>query len=376
MILFLLGIAIVYVLTISWLIYGFTKINHFEYIGSPPKTSFSIIVPFRNEAENLPILLESFSKLNYPTDLFEVILVDDESEEVFSVHPELVFSVQIIKNIRVSNSPKKDAIATAMEIVKTDWVITTDADCTVPKNWLLALDNFIQLHHVSMIAGAVTYDCNNSFLHHFQQLDLASLQGATIGSFGIKKGFMCNGANFAYTKSFFQKLKGFEGNSAIASGDDVFLLQKALSQYPDKVAYLKSKNTIVTTKPTNNWNTLFNQRVRWASKTTSYESVFGKRLGLLVFIMNLLVVLSFGFWVCFACSGRVLGLGFVPFLNMLLLFLSKFSIDAILIYKSNTFLTKNRIKYLLLSSLWYPFFSTTVALYSLFGKYEWKGRRF
>jgi hypothetical protein len=32
-------------------------------------------------------------------------------------------------------------------------------------------------------------------LHHFQQLDLASLQGATIGSFGIGKGFMCNGAS-------------------------------------------------------------------------------------------------------------------------------------------------------------------------------------
>jgi hypothetical protein len=47
-----------------------------------------------------------------------------------------------------------------------------------------------------MIAGAVTYDCKNS-LHHFQQLDLASLQGATIGSFGIGKGFMCN-ANLAY----------------------------------------------------------------------------------------------------------------------------------------------------------------------------------
>jgi hypothetical protein len=31
---------------------------------------------------------------------------------------------------------------------------------------------------------------------------------------------------------------------------------------------------------------------------------------------------------------------------------------------------------LVLSSLLYPFFSTSVALYSLFGKYEWKGRKF
>lgn len=374
MILFLLGVTIVYVLTISWLIYGFTKINHFEFIGLPPKTSFSIIIPFRNEAENLPVLLESFSKLNYPTDLFEVILVDDESEEEFSWQntgpsdSELAkhYRIQFLKNIRLSNSPKKDAITTAMEIVKTDWVITTDADCTVSKNWLLALDNFIQLHHVSMIAGAVTYDCNSSFSHHFQQLDLASLQGATIGSFGIKKGFMCNGANFAYTKSFFQKLKGFEGNSAIASGDDVFLLQKALSQYPEKVAYLKSKNTIVTTKPVNDWKSLFYQRVRWASKTTSYQSIFGKRLGLLVFMMN------FG-WVC--CVVLTF-LGMLPYFFVGLYFLVKFGIDTVLIQQTNKFLTKHKIRYLLLSSLWYPFFSTAVALYCLFGKYEWKGRRF
>ena len=365
MLLILSGIVIVYVLTISWLIYGFTKINLFEYIGLPPKTSFSIIVPFRNEAKNLPILLESFSQLNYPTDLFEVILVDDESEERLQI-AEYSMQITTIDNLRVSNSPKKDAITTAMKIVKTDWVITTDADCVVHKNWLLALDNFIQLHHVSMIAGAVSYDCNNSFLHHFQQLDLASLQGATIGSFGIKKGFMCNGANFAYTKSFFQKLKGFNGNSSIASGDDVFLLQKAIAKYPEKVAYLKSKNTIVTTKPVNDWKSLFYQRVRWASKTTSYQSDFGKRLGLLVFMMNLSLVYAF----------VLMLFDIFPWFFIGLLFIIKFGIDSVLIQQTNSFLTKKKINYLLLSSLWYPFFSVSVALYCLFGKYEWKGRRF
>jgi hypothetical protein len=34
------------------------------------------------------------------------------------------------------------------------------------------------------------------------------------------------------------------------------------------------------------------------------------------------------------------------------------------------------MQYLILSSLFYPFFSVSVALYSLIGKYEWKGRRF
>ncbi|MFV8269326.1 glycosyltransferase family 2 protein [Flavobacterium sp. GT2N3] len=358
-------IILSYCFAIIALIYGFTKVTAVELAGLTPKTKFSIIVPFRNEAENLPVLLESLSKLNYPMELFEVILVDDESEEMFLV-PSVKFKTSIIKNIRVTNSPKKDAIVTAMQIVNTDWIITTDADCVVNENWLLTLDNYIQLHDVAMIAGAVTYDCDNSFLHHFQQLDLASLQGATIGSFGIDKGFMCNGANFAYTKSFFKKLHGFEGNDGIASGDDVFLLQKAIAHFPKKVCYLKSHSNIVITKPLNDWKSLFYQRVRWASKTSSYQSSFGKGLAILVFMGNLCLVLGVGCWV----------FSVIPFQNIVLLFLLKFLVDTVLIYKANQFLTKTKIQYLILSSLFYPFFSVSVALYSLFGKYEWKGRKF
>lgn len=363
-------IILSYCFAIIALIYGFTKVNTIEYTGLTPKTKFSIIVPFRNEAENLPILLESLSKLNYPMELFEVILVDDFSEEEFSIplssRAQSRNNIQIINNIRVSNSPKKDAIVTAMQITNTDWIITTDADCTVNANWLLTLDNYIQLHDVAMIAGAVTYDCGNSFLHHFQQLDLASLQGATIGSFGIHKGFMCNGANFAYTKTFFQQLNGFNGNDAIASGDDVFLLQKAIAKSPEKVHYLKSQNIIVYTKPLNSWKSLFYQRVRWASKTSSYQSTFGKGLGLLVFAGNLSWLFLLGSWI----------LDLTSFQNVLLLFTLKFSVDTVLIYKTNQFLTKTKVQHLILSSLFYPFFSTSVALYSLFGKYEWKGRSF
>lgn len=362
-----------YCLAIIALIYGFTKVNSFDYLGMKPKTKFSIIVPFRNEAENLPKLLNSFSKLNYPADLFEVILVDDNSDSRFQIsdfrseqqETGETFQISIIDNVRVSNSPKKDAISTAMQIVKTDWIITTDADCVVNKNWFSALDNYIQLHKVSMIAGAVTYDCGNSFLHHFQQLDLASLQGATMGSFGLRKGFMCNGANFAYTKSFFQDLNGFEGNDGIASGDDVFLLQKAIAGFPDKVHYLKSENNIVITKPTNDWKSLFHQRVRWASKTGSYQSKFGIGLGLIVFGGNV------GFLFVVFCFL----LGIKNFLLLAFLLLAKFSVDLLLINKTNAFL-KNKTHFFLASSLLYPLFSVSVALYSLFGKYEWKGRRF
>lgn len=359
MILVLYSIILIYCLAIIALIYGFAKINTFDKHELEPRTKFSIVVPFRNEAENLPILLESFSKLNYPTNLFEVILVDDESEEAF-IAQSYAFNLEIIKNIRVSNSPKKDAISTAMKIAKNDWIITTDADCIVDKNWLSTLDNYIQIHQVSMIVGAVRYECEDSFLHHFQQLDFASLQGATIGSFGIGKGFMCNGANFAYQKSFFVELNGFEGNNEIASGDDVFLLQKAIANSREKVHYLKSRNTTITTKPVDNWQALFYQRVRWAAKTTSYQSQFGKGLGIVVFLGNLTIILA------------------PLFLNyeiFLFLFGLKSGIDAGLIIKSNRFL-KLATRYLILSSLLYPFWAVTVALYSIFGSFEWKGRLF
>lgn len=356
---------LIYAVFIALLIYGFSKVKNYESTCLLPKTKFTIIVPFRNEAENLPKLLDSFSKLNYPTELFEVLLVDDDSEEEFIVK-DLKFAILLIKNIRVSNSPKKDAISTAMQFVKTDWIVTTDADCVVKENWLLTLDNYIQNHEVYMIAGAVTYDCENSFLHHFQQLDLASLQGATIGSFGIGKGFMCNGANFAYTKSLFEKLNGFDGNNKIASGDDVFLLQKAIARFPEEVHYLKSENNIVLTKPVNNWKSLFYQRVRWASKTGSYQSGFGIGLGLVVFGGNIGLL----FVVCCLLFGKGNEYLLIFFLFM------KFLVDAVLIYKANRFLTKNRLHYLVLSSLLYPFFSVSVAFYSLFGKYEWKGRKF
>ena len=358
-------IILVYSITIGVLVYGFSKIDRFEPAQVDPQTKFTIIVPFRDESKNLPVLLESFSKMNYPIELFEVILIDDDAIATF-IAPNLSYKISIIKNKRISNSPKKDAIVTAMAIANTDWIITTDADCVVNKNWLLTLDKYINAHDVSMIAGAVSYDCKPSFLHQFQLLDFTSLQAVTIASFGLGKGFLCNGANFAYKKSFFQALEGFKGNDQIASGDDVFLLQKAMSIFPEKVHYLKSKDTIVITKPLDNWKSLFQQRVRWVSKTSSFQSYFGVCLGSVVFLTNMA-------WM--AAIGELL-LGVYPFRELIVFFFLKFVAEMILIHKTNHFLNEGKLFYKVLGSLWYPFFTMAVVLYSFSGKYEWKGRIF
>ncbi|WP_310557381.1 glycosyltransferase [Flavobacterium sp.] len=286
-------IALVYFMNILWLILGFSKVKNFEISDVVPKTKFTIIVPFRNEAESLPKLLHSISMLDYPMDLFEVILVDDASDFRFQIL-DFRFQISLIDNFRSSNSPKKDAINTAIAISKYNWIITTDADCVVEPEWLKTFDNFIQENNPKMIAAGVFYKTNKNFLDCFQQLDLLSLQGTTIGSFGNGNGFMCNGANFCYQKSFFYKLKGFEGNSNIASGDDVFLLQKAIENNPETVCFLKSETAVVETQTMKTWGDLFYQRVRWASKTANYNGVYAKQLALSVFLMNLILVVGCG----------------------------------------------------------------------------------
>ena len=66
---------------------------------------------------------------------------------------------------------------------------------------------------------------------------------------------------------------GFDGNDSIASGDDVFLFEKFLENDKKSVQFLKSQEAIVTTFPVKSWLDLIHQRVRWASKTSSFKSV-------------------------------------------------------------------------------------------------------
>ncbi|CAM4354396.1 glycosyltransferase family 2 protein [Flavobacterium terrigena] len=357
-------ILFIYAALITQLAFGIVKTNKQTKIEIlSPKTTFSIIVPFRNEAENLPFLLESIEKLNYPKELFEVILVDDESEEKYDLRS-TIYDLKIILNQRKSNSPKKDAIETAIQIAKYNWIVTTDADCEVPENWLAIFDTEIQNKKAKMCVGSVGYTTETGFLHDFQNNDFLSLQGATAGSFGIEKPFMCNGANFAYEKGFFETLNGFEGNNNLASGDDVFLLQKALKSAPDKITYLGNLN-IVLTKSCDSWKALTNQRVRWASKTSAYNNWYPKILGIIVFLTNL--------------SGLLLLVA--PFYKLETLQLAiyfwvlKFGIDFMFLKFSAAYF-RLPFKNFLSSFLVYPFFTVLVVVKALFGKFEWKERRF
>ena len=365
-------ITFIYLLLIGSLVYGFGKTKVFKLQNTPAKTKFSVVIPFRNEAENLPKLLKSIEALKYPKHLIEIIFVDDASEDdSFEIIKKTLDTSQtdfsILLNKRKTNSPKKDAITLAINHAKYEWIITTDADCIVPKYWLDSFDEYIQKTNAICIAAPVTYTNKNTFLHRFQLLDILSLQGATIGGFGIKNPFLCNGANFAYKKDLFIELNGFDGNTNIASGDDIFILEKIAKTHVNQLHYLKCEQAIVATVPQPNWPELISQRIRWAAKTSAYNNWFGKFTGGVVLLMNGLIL-----------SSLLLAFfGAFNFKSWFYILIIKFNIDFYLIYKSSLFFNqKGALRTFILGFIIYPFFSIYVAFISVFTSYKWKGRDF
>jgi len=354
-------------------IVGFDRIQNSNSISTIPKTKFSIVIPFRDEAENLKAFLESLSLLNYPVELFEVLLIDDDSKDesveiIKRFLPQGVGvrnDIHIIKNERISKSPKKDAVEIAIKNAHFDWIITTDADCIIPQNWLQNFDAYIQAHQVKLIAAPVTFNSSNSLLDQFQLLDFLSLQGSTIGSFGVGKPFMCNGANLCYEKQTFMDVNGFDGNEHIASGDDIFLLEKIVLQNPKEVHFLKSDQSIITTNPESTFKELISQRVRWAAKSASYSNSFSKLVSIAVFSMNALLILLF--------LGSLIG--YYSWWIFIIIFLIKFCIDFILLFKTASFFKKQSVlKHYVWSSFVYPIYTIFIALTSFTTSYSWKGR--
>lgn len=365
-------ILILYAALIFSLIYGWKKIPYFFSEGFPAQTCFSIIIPFRNEAENLPELLKSIAEINYPTTKFEILMVNDASEDsgiaiiknFQQKYPEI--NLKILTNKSFSNSPKKDAIHTAINAADFEYILTTDADCQVPNKWLQVYNDFLIETDSTMVAGLVALHPTSKPVQIFEEIDVFSLQATTGGAYGIKKPFLCSAANLCYKKQAFLEVSGYEGNTEIASGDDVFLLQK-FQQKNYKTSFLKNNESIVYTKAQKSWKHLNSQRLRWASKTSYYKSFFAKLVGIVVFLMNFSLLITL-----LLSLLQVINYGII-----LLVFIVKICLDFILIYQSAViFNRKKALIHYWWSSIFYPFFSSFVAIKTLFSNYSWKGRIF
>ena len=151
-----------------------------------PSTYISVIIPARNESENLLSLLESLSAQTYPAALFEVLIIDDHSTDdtaaiaksFASKNIKLVSLKEFIAGDEI-NSYKKKAIEIGIQQSSGSLIVTTDADCYLPPNWLQTIAAFYEQYHSAFIAAPVSINCGMSFIEIFQTLDFMTLQGIT-----------------------------------------------------------------------------------------------------------------------------------------------------------------------------------------------------
>ncbi len=147
----------------------------------------------------------------------------------------------------------------------------------------------------------------------------------------------------------------------------MFLLEKMYKLFPDEIQFIKSKEAIVLTSSKDSLRELIRQRVRWASKTTGFDSFFAKLVGLLVFGTSLFMVIAIILGVMGQMSWAYVGL----------LFLLKFNVDFVFLHKTSEFFEQqDAMKSYFSSSLLYPLFTILIVALSLKKGYTWKGRVF
>ena len=114
---------------------------------------FSIIISTYNRPQELKACLESLTKLNYPRDCFEVIVVDDGSEKPLRAIIDSLRNQMPLKFIQQANGGCGVARNTGAKEAKGQYLAFTDDDCTHPPDWLenLAL-RFVQTPN-AMIGG-------------------------------------------------------------------------------------------------------------------------------------------------------------------------------------------------------------------------------
>lgn len=360
-----------YVLLMLALIFGSFRVRNVSSKAANNTQKFSVIIPFRNEQTDLPALLQSLESLAYPTHKFELLFVDDASEDnsvkiIENSLQDTSLQYQILTNKRVSNSPKKDAIQTAIAQAKYDWIVTTDADCVVPCTWLQAFSQILDTKTISMVVAPIQLAHIETFLHRFQALEILGLQTATKGGFGLSIPFMANAANLAFDKNDFYKVRGYEGNLGVASGDDIFLLEKFV-QHKLPVRYLAAQASVVSTLPESSWKAVVNQRIRWASKSKRYRLKRAKLIGMVVFLCNASLLV-----------GIVLTVLSLLTPNMLLaMFVAKIVVDAMsMLVQSRNSEEFQSFWVFPIAAILYPLLSVWVALSSVSGSYRWKDRYF
>lgn len=368
----LLGSLLLYAFLIGRFLLAWRKLpeQHLP-AGFRPGAFISVIVPVRNEVQHISLLLADFTALQYPSHLFEVIVVDDHSGDGTGerVQAYALNSPYTLHYVDLKDYParklKKGAIQQGIALARGELIVCTDGDCRVQPEWLSMIAYVFAIHPVRFVSGPVCFHPTDTLFAKIQMVEFAALIGVGAGSIAMGYPNMCNGANVAYRKSSFEEVGGFAGNEQVASGDDEFLMHKMHWAWPGQVYFLKARGAVVYTGTQPTVRAFLEQRVRWASKWRHYQRRDIQLTAFFIFWVNLLLFIGMGL----AVSGNIAPVAYT------LCFIIKLGTDFVFLNNILRFFGQSRLlPWVLPLQLVYIPYVVLTALASLFGGYRWKGR--
>ncbi len=372
---FLMSVGILYAIMMIAFTFKWLSLPVFKGTKKMPETLITVIVPARNEEEHIVTCLKNILAQNYPHNLTEIIIVDDNStdrtaalvEKTIAENRERNIRLLKLKDVSATALFKKRAITEAVAVATGKLIVTTDADCRSGSEWLYNIAQYYELYQPKMLLAPVTFAGEKSVFEKLQTLEFIGYIGVSAAAVAMKNPLMCNGANLAYEREAFNAVGGYKNNDNLASGDDVFLMLKIKKMFPGAIHFLKSREAIVQTFAQKNISDFFQQRKRWLSKRPGYKDFSVIATALLVYAFNFFVLI--GFCLSFFAEGNSFMILFG------LLFLLKCFSDFIFLYPVAKFFGRRELLWWFLpEQILVIVYVTLMGFIGSNGKYKWKGR--
>ena len=350
----------IYVLMILAFAIGWVKTPTFHPKKQTENQLLSLIVCCKNEAHNLPNLLQSIEQQTSPN--FEVIFANDHStDETPQLLAAFCAKFPYAKTFDTLGRGKKNALREAISRAEEEIIACTDADCILLPNHLQLIANYFAENNPDLLLGGVKMKSNDTLFQNLQALEFVSLIASTAGACGLSSPIMSNGANIAFSKTIWNKYN-HELHYEELSGDDMFLMI-AVKKNNGDIAFIKNPDAVVETGPQTTLKKFLNQRMRWTSKTKSYTDWQTIFVATLIFTISILFLALFmgGFW------DKTL------FYTLAIAFMTKWLADTAFLTLFLPFYNQRRlIPYTLALSVVYPIYIVFSASIGIFGKFSWK----
>lgn len=180
--------------------------------------SLSIVIPTYNRPERLQQCLQSLTRLDYPRDRFEVVVIDDGSRMSLSPIAEPFQSFLSLRLIRQENAGPANARNTGANAAQGDYLVFTDDDCQPDSGWLMALANALQEFPQALVGGRTINALPDNLYSTTSQLLIDYLYSYYNETKGESTFFASN--NFAMPRLLYQQLEGFDTSFPLAAGED------------------------------------------------------------------------------------------------------------------------------------------------------------